>query len=502
MENNPGYSPDVLPSKKGPEKIGKDTEKGEKKEKKKDEAKAPHLERRESSEKQEKAEKIAKTETLWQRIIGEEEKPDDEKSNAESRQPEAEGEIDLADTEAKEIALEHVETRQQEVDEELKHTEPGTVEADVAAANAVLLDKGEAHLANEQETFREALESATAETEQVIVAPPEETAPAMAAQSEAAKAVESEPPKPEEPPIPPEAPINPFLASYRQERLRHAVQPAAVEAPAPTREVDHEVYDDTAGGLLAGTFIGSWWTRRRIRKQVDRRVRPFQRSVEQEINQVKSAVTEKEAHIRNLAAAQHNLQREVRSETVRSQTSPETHPQQAPAKAPEQAAYKTAEIHPKEAWERPRETLNDQQVLAWSEKIIIDGASVRSVYEARRISENGLERVVHEYLRGGNVRKVLAEEVLKKELSYERDPILREHFAGTALDGIGAGTAVAPLGAPAANQSQPTAALAPSRPKQPALSQIATSPRQMAIAAWATFVFVLVCIVIILLLSR
>lgn len=71
------------------------------------------------------------------------------------------------------------------------------------------------------------------------------------------------------------------------------------------------------------------------------------------------------------------------------------------------------------------ETLGFADLMKLAKKIKIDGISLREVFIARRIDENGLRAVVQEYLRGGDVRKQLTAEIINREKSFERDPAER-----------------------------------------------------------------------------
>lgn len=83
------------------------------------------------------------------------------------------------------------------------------------------------------------------------------------------------------------------------------------------------------------------------------------------------------------------------------------------------------------------ETLDRVELLELSEKIIVDGNSLRQIYETHLIGERGLRRLVAEHLRGGDVRKALKREVVEREIDFERDPAMRDK-AVSAVSGGGA----------------------------------------------------------------
>ena len=500
-------------------------EKGGKKTKKSTELTSTPIER--VDPKLEKAERVAK-ETLWQRIVGEDNKEiESEPIKLEEPKPEAEGEINLSEEQTKEIALEHVEDRQEVVSDELMQSTPGTAESIAAAADAVLLERDQTHLGSDAESFHEALQIASQEAERAITQPlaAQEQAPEVPVKSTSELPIESYqlPPKPEMMP--------PVFMPYEEARLAASITPAEAAPtkaplarsnetqPTPIREASNENPDGAVGGLFAGTVFGNFLGRRSGRKQAERRFRPFQRKEEREIREIKSEVTAQETQIRDLATKQYAERMTERPEKVpetvqKTFETPRPITQEAPTPAlrveavPNQTTIERPAPRPIQPEVLPSlshgpETLSDPETLLWAEKIIIDGASVRSVYEAKRISENGLKHVVNEYLRGGNVRKVLAQEMLEKELSYERDPILRDHFAGISISGSASSSfGKATVGDQNTPVFEPDTKPAAKQPLQAKLSDLASSPQNLAMAAWVTFIIVLACVAAILLLTK
>lgn len=66
------------------------------------------------------------------------------------------------------------------------------------------------------------------------------------------------------------------------------------------------------------------------------------------------------------------------------------------------------------------------EVVKAADEIVVGAATMRQVFETNLISERGLRRIVAEYRRGGDVRAILAEELMIKEMGYERDPRVRD----------------------------------------------------------------------------
>lgn len=73
----------------------------------------------------------------------------------------------------------------------------------------------------------------------------------------------------------------------------------------------------------------------------------------------------------------------------------------------------------------PEQSLPTADLTELANNIRIDGVSIQEMYAAKRIDEEGLRRIVAEYLRGGDVRKMIASEVMRQQVKYERDPQLR-----------------------------------------------------------------------------
>ena len=71
-------------------------------------------------------------------------------------------------------------------------------------------------------------------------------------------------------------------------------------------------------------------------------------------------------------------------------------------------------------------TMNHDQLVSTASDILIDGKSLKQVYDSHLVGEKGLRRVVAEYMRGGDFRKSLSQELIEREKDFERDPVLRD----------------------------------------------------------------------------
>jgi hypothetical protein len=81
-------------------------------------------------------------------------------------------------------------------------------------------------------------------------------------------------------------------------------------------------------------------------------------------------------------------------------------------------------------------TMSRAEVIEISESIPVGATNLRRVYETNLISENSLRRLIDAKSRGADIRKMLEQEMIEKEMSFERDPRLRNSSAvGTLAAG-------------------------------------------------------------------
>jgi ElaB/YqjD/DUF883 family membrane-anchored ribosome-binding protein len=86
--------------------------------------------------------------------------------------------------------------------------------------------------------------------------------------------------------------------------------------------------------------------------------------------------------------------------------------------------------------ELPRDTvehaLKRSELLDLARSIRVDGVSVYEMFTAKRIDEEGLRKIIVAYLRGENLRQLIAGEVIRQQMKFERDPQLRDTPVNTA----------------------------------------------------------------------
>lgn len=74
------------------------------------------------------------------------------------------------------------------------------------------------------------------------------------------------------------------------------------------------------------------------------------------------------------------------------------------------------------------ETMSHSELLDVSDKITVEGTSLKKIYETHLIGERGLRRLTGEYLRTGDIRDLLRHELMQHEIDFERDPQLRDRI--------------------------------------------------------------------------
>ncbi len=255
---------------------------------------------------------------------------------------------------------------------------------------------------------------------------------------------------------------------------------------APTHTVEYR-RGSPVGPALVGGVVGYLVGRRRGRIKTEKRLLPVQKKLQKEVVALQSQLQQKEARVRAIAATkvQENLKPLVerapvpaavnyvdrvlakvpeRSTSAVRTLAPEAHQLHGKSHAPEQIGHvlvgaesfgqllKGPEpVQRAKSFEKPQEslpgveknidTLNRVDLLKLSERIIIDGASLRQIYETRLVGEKGLRRLVKEHLKGGDVKKALRREIVEREIDFERDPGLRDQPLQSAATQKGGGRA-------------------------------------------------------------
>lgn len=71
-------------------------------------------------------------------------------------------------------------------------------------------------------------------------------------------------------------------------------------------------------------------------------------------------------------------------------------------------------------------TMHRAELLEISERIKVEGASLRHMFDNNLFGEGALRRLVGAYLEGRELQPLLRREILERQIDYERDPLLRD----------------------------------------------------------------------------
>lgn len=308
---------------------------------------------------------------------------------------------------------------------------------------------------------------------------------------------------------------------------------AAPTASAPNTAPQIIERRGDAGMFILGGIVGYLIGRRRGRIKTERRLLPVQEKLEKQVKKLQQELTLKESAVRQAAIEQVRKQPSRVYEVKRRPERPIAEQQRhlpereraIPVMVPLErigrvVMHAEAEVLPAVAEveavmakkrsevvglkEKDILTMSRAELLAASEKIIIEGSSLRHIYETNLITEKGVRRLLVEYLRGGNVQKALRRELMEREIDFERDPILRDKGNQT-ISGGGAEQLVDLLekaGVHIQNDAEQTIAAKTQLAKKKAEQVKKQQKRRVADVALVTTIAVLLGVITTLLLTR
>jgi hypothetical protein len=217
--------------------------------------------------------------------------------------------------------------------------------------------------------------------------------------------------------------------------------------PSPNlyNSADLSYYEQRAAtrGLLVGGILGYLIGRRRGRIRTEKRLMPIQKRLEKQVQDIQEQLAARETTIRTLA-----YERLPETPKTRERIAPlprmviEVAPAERAAtrlglEKPARIEHLGKAVVRAEAPSTPKpeirnitpeqvKSMNHNELLLLSEKVLVEGASLRQIYEQHLIGERGLRHLLVEYLQGKDIRRDLHNEMVEREIDFERDPMLRD----------------------------------------------------------------------------
>jgi hypothetical protein len=223
-------------------------------------------------------------------------------------------------------------------------------------------------------------------------------------------------------------------------------------------EAEYTEPNRTGAALLLGGVVGYLLGRRHGRLKSEKQRKHVEEKLTAEVRVVQQKVAEKEQQIRSLAreayTKSHPVSSQEFSKSMRQPEQPKKTDEFIQARLPRteqigSVTLKAAEklltnnraeslaIPSKQKVEKPAlrssETLPRAELLEAAASVPVGATNLRRVYETNLISEQSLRHLMVQHERGGNIQAELKRELLEKEMSYERDPRMRNRSAVGSL---------------------------------------------------------------------
>ena len=265
-----------------------------------------------------------------------------------------------------------------------------------------------------------------------------------------------------------------------------------------------------ARGFIVGGILGYLIGRRRGRIRTEKRLMPVQQKLEKEVKNLQLQLAARETAVRTLAFER--LPEQRRREIAPAELPNSRLGLEKPARIERLGKAVVSAEAPREVKPELRNIRSEHvkdmgrnELLLLSEKVIVEGATLRQIYEQHLIGERGLRHLVSEYLQGKDIRKDLRKEMVEREIDFERDPILRDAAYQTTGGGTASVSLKQLLEKVGASETPDDALISVAKLKAEAQEEAAAKKRTRRIiadTAMATVIVLLAALVTILLLER
>ncbi len=157
-----------------------------------------------------------------------------------------------------------------------------------------------------------------------------------------------------------------------------------------------------------------------------------QARVAAKVEQMEASMTRQENTLQRLSLEK---SAPLRSTALKERTQPGRQESHLGLKKPERAGHigkvvvnqeKARSKYSPETSMKQAKTMRRAELLEVSEKIKVEGASLRHMFDNNLFSEGALRRLVGAYLEGREIQPLLRHEILERQIDYERDPLLRD----------------------------------------------------------------------------
>jgi cell division protein FtsB len=485
----------------------------------------------EKSEKQDAANDKEKkagesAEPLWKRILGQETDKSDVAAEESENESDPENGVEnnaaaapletLSETEQLEAAQAYVAARHAEIMHEQSHAVEGEDEAAVEerAATITLLESMRQLLGRDQGNERPSAEPVEEAYDFTVQRLGYNEYIGSHTDQEATNQVTPEP----------ESSVGfSVRREYRQPSTHGSFSATERVIPLRPEESSTQTHEDdarrrTGSALLVGGLVGYFVGRRRGRITTEKKLKTVESKLTKQIENIQGQVVQKEQQIRRLAREAY-ISKDSRKQATES--APVEKAEAAPVMRREHLGLLTlkaveAPLRPAENVENKSvqkssvapekhtsvESLSRPELLAAAAEIKIGATNLKRVYETNLVGEHGLRRLIADHERGVNIRPILEKEILDKEMSYERDPRLRN---SSVVGSLAASKLVrADIDKPDSNNESVTSSATDALNDTAHTSTVpkTTRPQPTAFAAVATLVVIIAVLLYILFTSR